>query len=111
MDEDLLEEVLSAIVGNRKSRSDVQIIKRKLYSFIFLNVDLPDRNPHEEYPVLVDDSLTVQKKLTATEKLRRTVKNMGTSKGILSLFNQFKQTKNIFNLAFNPGVTKVRYIF
>lgn len=105
-DPDLLGEILNALVGNRKPRSDVKIVKRQLYTFIYFNVDLQNRNPNEGYPRLKDNTKSPGR--TLSEKLRSTVRNMGKSASVLSQFNIFKNNKNIFNRAFNPGLTKVK---
>jgi hypothetical protein len=81
-------------------------MQKQLFTFIYINTDLQNRNPHEQYPSLALESSSPDAK-TGLQKLKRTVKKLNLSRNILSGFKEFKSGASIFSKAFTPGLSKV----
>lgn len=104
-DENLLYEIEDILQGNKKS-ADIKVMQKQLFTFIYINIDLPNRNPREAYPTIVSESSSPDAK-TGLQKLKKTVQKLNLSRNILSGFKEFKSGSSIFSKAFTPGLSKV----
>jgi hypothetical protein len=100
-DKEILEEVFDQIVHNQVNSKRVDVVKRKFYTIIYFDLDLPDNDPEN---LLKEIELSDP----GYAKLQERFGKMTKTGSVKAQYRKMKQEHNFFKLLNTEEIQKVR---